>query len=530
MDLPRLIDALTNPTAYPYPVERVEVRQTHISAVFLAGASVYKIKKSVDPGFLDFTTLEKRLHFCREEVRLNRRLAPDVYLGVVPVVQTPHGVRIEAEGEVLEWAVKMKRLPDESTVLERLRRTEVNTQLVEAIAQRIAAFHRAAETNKRIASFGRFDVVAKNIRDVFDRAAPHIATTASRSVFDRTRQRAEETLARLRPLIEERATQGGTRDCHGDLHLDHIYSFPEQAPPGDLVIIDCIEFNERFRFIDPVADMAFAAMDLAFHGRRDLSRAFADAYFRASEDEEGRELLPLYTAYRASVRGMVDGLLLAEKEVPESERSAASVRARAHWLVALTELERPSNRPGLLLVMGLPGSGKSTLARMLGASAGFEVIRSDVIRKNLAGLPPHEPSPQQVRESLYSPEWTDRTYAECLSQAEKLLGQGRRVIVDATFHKEHQRRAFLDSAIRFGEPAGIFVCEAHPETIRQRLEARRGDASDADWSVYLRVASSWETPGTDGSRLVYTVSMEGTAEQALSQSLAILRQVDLLDE
>ena len=229
MKLFRLIEALTEPTAYPYPVQTVEVRQTHISAVFLAGSFVYKVKKPVALGFLDFTTLERRHHFCHEEVRLNRRLAPNVYLSVVPVVRTPGGVRLEVEGEVVEWAVKMRRLPDEATFLEYLHRGEVDSRLVETLARRIASFHREAETNSRIASFGRPDAVARNILDVLDRATSRIEATIDRVVFDRVRTLTEEALERLRPLIDGRADRGVTRDCHGDLHLDHIYCFPGRA-------------------------------------------------------------------------------------------------------------------------------------------------------------------------------------------------------------------------------------------------------------------------------------------------------------
>jgi aminoglycoside phosphotransferase family enzyme/predicted kinase len=529
MELPRLLEALTDPAAYPYPVEAVEVRQTHISAVFLAGPFVYKVKKPVAPGFLDFGTLDKRLHFCREEVRLNRRLAPDVYLGVVPVVQTPAGVRLEAEGELVEWAVKMRRLPDEATLLERLRRGAVDARLVEAVARRIAAFHRGAETDDRIASFGRYDAVARNILDLFEQALPRVGDTVSRGVFDRTRALAEEALARLRPLIDARAVRGVTRDCHGDLHLDHVYCFPDRPPPADLVIIDCIEFNERFRFIDPVADMAFAAMDLAFHGRRDSARVFADAYFPAAGDEEGRALLPLYTAYRAAVRGMVEGLLLGEKEVPEAERAAARTRSRAHWLLALAELESAGRRPCLLLVTGLPGTGKSTVARALGESAGFDVIRSDVVRKELAGLPACLPSPPHLRESLYSAASTDRTYGECLRQAERLLAEGRRVLVDATFREERHRRTFLDAAVRCGVPAAVLLCRAEPGTARGRLDARHGDASDADWAVYLRVAAGWEEAGEEVVRVSQPMSTEGTVEQTLVRACGVLRSLGLHD-
>ncbi len=523
MDLPRLIEALSQPAAYPFPVGAVEVRQTHISAVFLAGPYAYKVKKPVNPSFLDFSTLERRLHYCREEVRLNRRLAPQVYLGVVPVVRAGQGLQFEGEGEAVEWAVKMQRLPDEATLHERLRRGEVGVERVEALARRIASFHREAEANERIAAFGRFEAVARIVLDIFAQAAPQVGTTVSVAVFGRVKALAEEALGRLRPLIEARAA----RDCHGDLHLDHVYYFPDRGPPADLVIIDCIEFNERFRFIDPVADMAFPAMDLAFHGRRDLGRTFVDAYFRASGDEEGRALLPLYTAYRATVRGLVEGLELAEREVPEAERAAALERARAHWLLALTELEEPGRKPCLLLVMGLPGIGKSRLARGLAERAGFSVVRSDEVRKELAGLPGQGQMPPELRESLYTRAWNERTYAECLNRAGRLLFEGRRVLVDATFREEQKRQTFLKAAARWGVPSGILLCQAEPETVRQRLENRERDASDADWSVYLQLAASWEDPGAVAGQALHPISTEGGPEQALSRALEALRQSGL---
>lgn len=529
MELPQLIDALSRPEAYPDAVGAVEVRQTHISVVFLAGECVYKLKKPVAPGFLDFTTLDRRLHFCREEVRLNCRLAPDVYLGVVPVTHTATGLRFEGGGEAVEWAVKMRRLPNDATLLERLRRGEVTEPLVEALATRLAAFHRAAETNDRIAAFGRFDAVARSVRDVFARSERHIGSVLRANVFERIRALAEEALLRLQSLIVARAARGVTRDCHGDLHLDHVYYFPGVEPPNDLVVIDCIEFSESIRCTDPVADSAFVVMDLAFRGRRDLGAAFAGAYFRAAGDDDGRALLPLYTAYRAAVRGMVDGLLLAEPEVPQAEREKAAVRARAHWMLALTELEVPARRPGLLLVGGLPGAGKSTLARELAVSGGFELIRSDVVRKELAGIPVDQPTPAEHRAALYAPEQTDRTYAECLNRAEKLLCEGRRVIVDATFREERRRHQFLSLATKCGVLGGLLVCAASPEVARARLAARKGDASDADWAVYERTAVSWEQPGPDTSRVFALVSTNDTPEHATAQARVALTRFGLLD-
>ena len=483
------------------------------------------MKKPVNLGFLDFSSLEKRSHFCKEEVRLNRRLAPHVYVGVVPIVRTGNGLQFEGEGEVVEWAVKMERLPDAATIHERLWRGEVDAELVESLARRIASFHRTADANEQIGTFARFEAVARIILDIFAQAASQTGTTVSEAVFGRVRTLTEGALARLRPLIDARAVSGSTRDCHGDMHLDHVYYFPDKEPPADLVIIDCIEFNERFRFTDPVADMAFPFMDLKFHGRRDLARIFADAYFCAANDDEGRALLPLYTAYRATVRGMVEGLELAEKEVLKAERVAALQRARAHWLLALSELEEPNRKPCLLLVSGLPGTGKSRLAQGLGESAGFSVVRSDVLRKELAGLSEQVTTPPQLRETLYSPEWNDRTYAECLRRAERLLFEGRRVLVDATFREERQRQIFLNVAVRWGVPAGILLCQAKPETVQRRLGLRQGDASDADWSVYLQVASTWEEMGTATAPAVHALSTDGALEQTLSQALESLREL-----
>jgi aminoglycoside phosphotransferase family enzyme/predicted kinase len=516
-----LIAALSDPSAYPYPVERVEVRHTHISAVFLAGGYAYKVKKPVDLGFLDFRTLERRQHFCAEEVRLNRRLAPQVYEGVVPVVRTAAGVKVEGAGAVLDWAVKMVRLPDEATLLSRLRAGQLDAGALGSLARRLAEFHASSEGGPHVAAFGRFEVVAGNARENLEQTRPQVGDTVHPAVFARLSALLEQRLAELRLLIEARAARGVPRDTHGDLHLDHVYLFPGRPPPDDLAVIDCIEFNERFRYADPVADMAFLVMDLLFRGRPDLAGAFREAYFTAAGDAEGRALLPFYVAYRAAVRGKVEGLELAEREVPEEERRRAGERACGHWLLALGALEEPGCRPALVLVAGLPGTGKSTLARALGARAGLQVIRSDVVRKELAGPLP--------REDLYTPEWGDRTYAECLRRADELLRAGSRVVVDANFREERRRRAFLELATARGVPALLLVCRARAEVVQRRLAGRHGDASDADWEVHQEVARAWEEPGPDTRRAVRELSAEGPAEATLGQALAALAQAGLYE-
>jgi aminoglycoside phosphotransferase family enzyme/predicted kinase len=519
VELERLIADLSRPEAYPFPVEHVAVRQTHASVVFLAGSFAYKVKKPVDLGFLDFRDLARRQFFCAEEVRLNRRLAQSVYLGVVPVVER-EGLRVEGPGSPVEWAVKMVRLPEEATLLARLSRDEVSAADVEELARRVAAFHAAQPGGPALAAAGRFEVVAANARDNLTLSAAPIGPALSPQVRDALAARFEEELARLRPLIEARAEAGLIRDTHGDLRLDHVYLFPGRAPPEDVVIVDCVEFNERFRLADPVADMAFLVMGLLGEGRPDLADALARAYIEASRDREGEVLLPFYTAYRAAVRAKVDGLKAREPEVPAEERAAALLRARGRWLLALGQLEAPARRPCLVLLAGLPGAGKSTLARALGERAGLTVVRSDVVRKEMAGPAPGE--------DIYTPEWTDRAYAECLAQAGRAVFAAGRALVDANFREEQRRKDFLAAARAWGVPGLVLLCRARPEVVRERLARRAGDASDADWGRYLELAREWEEPGEQVRRACYEIDCNGTPEEALAQALAALARAELV--
>lgn len=529
MDVSELISGLSQPSAFPDPVGDVEVLQTHISIVFLAGNVAYKVKKPVKLSFLDFSTLELRKSVCDQEVRLNRRLAPDVYLGVVPVTGNDTELKFEGAGAAVEWAVKMRRLPQEATLEHLVEHGDINDLQVASLARRLAQFHASAETSERIASFGRFDAVARNVRENFEVAAPMVGRTISPAVRDRLVGLTEAALAEQQELIEARAARGMPRDTHGDLHLDHVYLFPEQSPPRDLVIVDCIEFNERFRYTDPVADMAFLTMDLQFHGRWDLARVFSDSYFAASNDAEGTRLLPLYLSYRAAVRGKVDGLQLNEPEIPEAARAAALSRGCGHWLLALGSLERPAMRPCLLLAAGLPGTGKSTLARRLAERAGLHVIRSDVVRKELAGISAESGAQAPTGQGIYTPEWNARTYAECLARAEKLLFAGQRVLIDANFPDNARRRTFLREAVAWGVPPLMFVCQADPQVVHERLAARTADASDADWSVYQSAAARWEDPDNDVRRSTHMLDTTGNVDDSTNQAIAVLRDAGLVE-
>jgi len=524
-EFPTLLSQLSQPGAFPLPVSRVDVRQTHISAVFLGGDCAYKIRKPVRLPFLDFSTLEQRRQDCVEEVRLNRRLAASIYLGVVPITRDARGLHFEGEGTPIEWGVKMRRLPEEATLQYQVLAGSVTVEQVIGLGERLARFHKGANRNRHIASFGRFEAVALNLRQNLELARPQLGQTVTEPVWNSLLDRQEELLAEHRSLIDSRAERGVPCETHGDLHLDHVYFFPERLPPDDVAMIDCIEFNERFRYTDPIADMAFLVMDLKFHGRRDLAWAFAEAYFRESGDEEGRSLLPLYSGYRAAVRGKVEGMLLEESEVPEEERDEARQRARAHWLLAQGELLPPGERACLLLVGGLPGSGKSTLARHMGEAWGVRVIRSDVVRKSLAGIDPLNPG--HAVPGLYSAEMTERVYGEVLRQAEGAICRGERVVVDAMFSRICQRQAFLSAADRLGVPTGWLICEGPEDVVRDRLAQRRGDVSDADWQVYLQARAHWEPIDAVTMRRTCRVTTTAPPDELLRQVGPVLATWDM---
>jgi predicted kinase len=270
-------------------------------------------------------------------------------------------------------------------------------------------------------------------------------------------------------------------------------------------------------------------MELTLHGCAGLARSFAEAYLHLAQDEEGRSLLPFYMAYRAAVRGKVEGMRLGELEIPRADRTAALARARALWLFALSHLESPGGRPCLVIMAGLPGAGKSTLARGLAGCAGMTMIRSDEVRKELAGSIAQDAAPSRFSEGLYTNDWNDRTYAECLRRIEELIFEGKRVLIDATFREDSRRRLFLKAARDWGITGCLLICQADPEVIRSRLDDRRGDASDAGWAIYQEVARSWEVLDPAIRPLVRTINTNGTQAESLAQALDVLQEFGLID-
>jgi aminoglycoside phosphotransferase family enzyme len=330
----RVVAALLKPEAYPENPGQIELIQTHISYVFLTQNFVYKIKKAVNFGFLDFSTLEKRHYFCQKELQLNRRLCGDMYIEVATINSDGNITCIKGKGEPVEYALKMKRMPKEKIMTRLLEENKVDTELINNIAKIIADFHAKAETNKRISEVGSFETVKTNWQENFEQTQNMLGKTISPHDYEEIKEKINGFLFRNKPLFKKRIAEGKVRDCHGDIHSGNIFITDR------VYIFDAIEFNERFRYSDVAADMSFLAMDLDFKGRKDLSEFFVKKYVQYSGDTELLKLLPFYKCYRAYVRGKVIGFRLSDPHIGDTEKRGASAEATAYFKLAKTYAEK----------------------------------------------------------------------------------------------------------------------------------------------------------------------------------------------
>jgi len=492
-----VIQALLRPEFHASRPPTVELRQTHISYVVLAGDDVYKIKKPVRFAFLDFSTLERRHHFCREEVRLNRRLAADVYHGVMAICARGAGFALADEDAAgaIEYAVHMRRLPAERMLTTLLERRAVDAALIERIAAKLVALHAAADAGPEVARGGDPGVLAQLMDDDFREMDAYRGDTIAAEDDLAIRRFCHGFLRSHDALLRNRQAAGRIRDGHGDLHAEHI------CCNDDLVIYDCIEFNPRFRHRDVAAEIAFLAMDLVYRGHSDLADHLVARYSALASDPELPGLVPFYACHRAYIRGKVDSLMSSEAEVGADERAAARRSAADHFALAYRYTWAYS--PSLVVVVGLSGTGKSTVAAALAAQTGFVHINSDLTRKRLAGVAPTaRPGPD-----LYTPARSAATYAAMYDAARAALAARRGAILDATFQRRADRDAARATAQRAGVPILFVECTLPQAAVRARLAERgriNADASDADWTVYRQQRTRYEpfAAAEVGERLV----------------------------
>jgi len=475
--VPRLQDDLLQPSSYAAPQpSTVELRETHISWVFLTGDQVFKVKKSVDFGFLDWSSLEQRRAACEAEVRLNERLAAQTYLGVVPVYRDGEGRhRFCGDGQVVDWAVHMRRLADTVRADELLARKSLRETDVDAIALVLADFHARAEVRDEP------EALATNMEENFRQMRGAISRYMQPEEGDEIERRQRSFVATHQDLFARRMAARRVRDGHGDLRLEHVYL----ESTGRMTILDCIEFNDRFRYADVCSDVAFLSMDLAWHGAVDLAERLLATYARETNDFDLYALVDFYQGYRAYVRGKICHFVANDANAPFATRDRSASDARRYFMLALCT-ERPAIcAPALIAVGGLMASGKSTLSGALGRQLAAPVIEADRTRKDMLGIAAVQPLREAAWKGAYEPAYTQKVYEEVFRRAAVVLASGRSVVLDASFRSAAMRQAARDLARAHGVLFRFLECRAPADVRRTRLAQRESSPGVSDGRVEI---------------------------------------------
>jgi hypothetical protein len=473
---PALISGLLDPTAYPHESREIRVIETHISWVILTGDFAYKVKKPVALGFLDFSTLEARRHFCEEELRVNRRTAATLYLDVVPIGTGPDGPRVGAEPAV-EFAVKMRQFPHAARLDRCLQAGLLRLPEMRDMASTIARFHRGLPPRRDLDAAYEVERVVKPARNNFmhlDPAAFDDESQQQLAVIEAWTLQQSEALA---PFFEERARRGAIRECHGDLHLENLLLQEHRFIP-----FDALEFNPNLRWIDVANDIAFLVMDLMARGRADFAYTVLSSWLEASGDYDSLAVMRFYLVYRSMVRSVVTAI----RQRQGASQPDDSVRPSAASYIKLAAALVDTPPAHLFLMHGFSGSGKTWRSARLIADLPALRVRSDLERKRLPGLAAGQKNGGEIGSGLYEAEVTERTYRTLARHCETGLRAGFDMIADATFLRRRHRSWFADLAGALGVRLSIVDCNAPVEVLRSRIQARsaeRQDASDADIAV-----------------------------------------------
>jgi hypothetical protein len=524
-----LRDALSSPDAYPHDPDRLTLEQTHISLVAIVPPRVYKVKKPVDLGFLDFSTLADRKHYCEAEVRLNRRLCEGTYVGVVPVVETPNGLRVDPEqvgerDEVVEYAVKMNYLDPDHFLDRTVKRGTATTADVDRVARTLCTFYESRSSTPAVAEAGWIENLRVSTEENFQQTAEQVGSALTRPAYEALRYYTDRFFDHHAALFHRRRAGGHIVDGHGDLRLEHVHLTDERV-----CIYDCIEFNERFRHLDVANDVAFLAMDLDYCGRPDLARRLVRRVATTLDDPELSTLIDFYKCYRAYVRGKVEGMRAGEAEVPPAERGQSRVRAHRFYQWALRYAVAGSE-PLVIVVFGRSGTGKSTQATALARSLGWPHVASDRVRKTFAGVPLRRRTREATRKSLYSEMMSDVTYETLRERALDHARQRQGTILDATY-SDPARRASLRSALRDAGVSYVFVeLTAPDDVLRRRLSTRTEEsatASDARAEDFGLLDARYQAPSAlEDPRHVRIDTQDDPQDTTLAVLKALIRLND----
>jgi len=496
-----LLDAST----YPHPVTHLLLKETHLSWILLTGQYAYKLKKPVRFDFVDASTLERRRYLCHEELRLNRRFAPEIYVDVVPITRASGRLHFDGKGQPIEYAVRMREFQESQELLSQLEHDEVSAEDMRLFAERLAQAHQQTAVAKPDSPYGTFQRVRQPMLDNFTLLRAHLRDPRQQDMISRLEDWTRASVARLEPLIESRRRTGKVRECHGDLHARNIVRWQDEFVP-----FDCLEFDPALRWIDMISDVSFLFMDLVSQSHADLAHHFLSRYLEVTGDYDGLRLMPMYAAYLALVRAKVDALG-AETAGPESQRDLQE-RLERRLDTAARFIDAPL--PALLIMHGVTASGKSWLSeRLIGAIPAVR-IRSDLERKRLAGVAPLAQRSLAVGAGDYSAAATQATYRRLLACAEAALDGNHNIVVDAAFLDGRQREMFRSLAQRKRRPFLIVSCTADRATLAARLDARAGggrDPSEATHAVLERQLRDAQPLGADEMAHAMEIDMTGAS-------------------
>ena len=475
----KLICALQNPLLFDHPVKQFSVIETHISWVILTGLFAYKIKKPVNLGFADFSTLDKRRYFCFEELRLNRRFAPDIYLSVVPIRGSHRQPDLGKVGEVIEYAVKMREFSQQNLLNNYVSEQQLKPAHIESLADVVVALHRIAPAAKSGSLFGSVGTVTEWTRENFEQIEAEIPRGLLPEYFESLKKWCLWSSDKRLSNMVKRQAKGFVRECHGDLHLGNIAFIDGQITP-----FDCIEFNPSLRWIDTTSEIAFVSMDLCAHDCPEFAWQFINRYLQSGGDYAAIALLRYYFVYRAMVRAKVEALRVTQKNFVTSHQNQ-SYHAARHYM-DLAQHWSTNQRPAVIIMHGLSASGKSTLASELSRILGAIQIRSDVERKRIFGLDPEQNSGSTPGQNIYTQDATNRTYDHLQDLAKEIILSDFTVIIDASFLKLMHREQFRQFASKHGVPFLMLHCDASKDALRDRIVQRmesQHDPSEANLSV-----------------------------------------------
>ncbi len=469
METSNLIKQLQNPNSYNHTVQTpIQVIQTHISAIFLTGDYAYKIKKSVDFGFLDYSTLEKRQHFLNQELLMNQAIAPDIYLEVLPITLENNQVKIAGEGEIIDYVLKMNQFPQNCLFINLFQAEKLKKYHLENLGKIVANFHKNTKTNDYIRSFGEIEIIKKSIDENYERTEKYIGIAQTKKQYQETKNFTNRYCELKQDYFKQRQKEDKIRECHGDLHLKNICLWNDK-----IQLFDRIEFNEEFRYVDVMFDVAFTLMDLDVRNRQDLSNIFLNTYLEHTGDWQGLQVLPVYLSRQAYVRAKVNSMVLDDPNIAEKEHKKAQQEAQNYYHLAWKYTQQHQGQ--IIMMSGLSGSGKTTVAKYLAQQINGILIRSDAVRKHLKNIPLDETGNSE----LYSAEMNQTTYETLIKLGEIIVKEGFNVILDAKFDRHQWRKLVIKIAKKYNISLTILYCYAPVNILSDRLSNRKGDISDA---------------------------------------------------